>query len=348
MAAHPTTNLDDYDFRLPTKLIAQRPLADRAACRLLVVNRATGTLADCHFSNLPQLLREGDRLVVNDTRVIPARLLGHRATGGRVELLLHRQLDRALWECLAKPAGRLRPGERLDLGQGLSATVEGRGGEGLVTVRLRSHQPLARALARVGRVPLPPYIRRADTIRDRRDYASLFARRPGAVAAPTASLHFTNALLARLRAAGVRQSAITLHIGLGTFQPLRPHHLRTGRLHPERYAIPAATAQAVAATRAAGGRIVAVGTTVARTLETVAREHRGRLAAGAGETTLFIRPEFTFRAVDALITNFHLPRSSLLLLVSAFAGPGLTRAAYAHAIAQRYRFYSYGDAMLIV
>lgn len=341
-------NLDDYDFDLPPELIAQRPLADRSACRLLVVNRATHTLADCRFRDLPSLLRAGDHLVVNDTRVTPARLLGQRASGGRVELLLHRQLGRTHWECLAQPAGRLRVGERLDLGQGLSAAVEGRGGEGLVTVSLRSHQPLARALARVGHVPLPPYIRRADTIRDRRDYQSLFARHPGAVAAPTASLHFTRDLLARLRAGEVRTSAVTLHVGLGTFQPLRPHHLRTGCLHAECYAIPAATAQAIAATRAAGGRIVAVGTTVARTLESVAREHRGRVIAAAGETTLFIRPGFTFRAVDCLLTNFHLPRSSLLLLVSAFAGADLTRAAYAHAIAQRYRFYSYGDAMLIM
>lgn len=341
-------NLDDYDFDLPPELIAQRPSADRAGCRLLVVNRATGSLADCRFGDLPNLLRRGDRLIANDTRIIPARLLGRRATGGRVELLLHRQLGRTHWECLAQPADRLRLGERLDFGQGLSATVEGRGGEGLVTVNLQSHQPLARALARVGHMPLPPYIRRPDTIRDRRDYQSLFARQPGAVAAPTASLHFTPALLRHCRAAGIALSAVTLHVGLGTFQPLRAEQLRTGRLHPERYAVGAAAARAIAETRDRSGRIVAIGTTVARTLEAVAREHRGRAAAANGETTLFIRPGFTFRAVDCLLTNFHLPRSSLLLLVSAFAGFDLTRTAYAHAIAQRYRFYSYGDAMLIV
>lgn len=344
----PVIKLDDYDVGWPPELIAQRPLADRSACRLLVVNRATHTLADCRFRDLPSLLRPGDRLVVNNTRVIPARLLGQRASGGRVELLLHRQLGQTHWECLAQPAGRLRLGERLDLGQGLSATVEGHGSDGLITVRLRSHQPLARALARVGHVPLPPYIRRADTIRDRRDYQSVFARRLGAVAAPTASLHFTADLLERLRTGGVRTSAVTLHVGLGTFQPLRAEQLRTGRLHPERYAVGAAAARAIAATRDRDGRVVAVGTTVVRVLEAVARVHQGRVAAASGETDLFIRPGFRFRVVDALITNFHLPRSSLLLLVAAFAGADLTHAAYAHAIAQRYRGYSYGDAMLIV
>lgn len=346
MPAPKPINLDDYDFTLPPQLIAQRPLGDRSACRLLVVNRRAQTFADCHFYDLPNLLRRGDRLVVNDTRVLPARLLGRRESSGRVELLLHRPIGRARWECLAQPAGRLRQGERLEFGQGLSATVKSHGTGGLVQVVLHSRQPIARALARVGHMPLPPYIHRSDTIRDRRDYQTVFARRLGAVAAPTASLHFTEALLARLRTADVRQSAVTLHVGLGTFQPLRDTNLRTGHLHAERYTVSAATAQAITATRQTGGRIIAVGTTVVRTLESAARG--GRLASGSKETTIFIRPGFRFRVTDALVTNFHLPRSSLYLLVAAFAGSDLAQAAYAHAIARRYRFYSYGDAMLIV
>ncbi|MDO8560456.1 MAG: tRNA preQ1(34) S-adenosylmethionine ribosyltransferase-isomerase QueA [bacterium] len=340
-------DLQSYDFRLPPSLIAREPLA-RGTERLLVIDRRTRSWQHRTFADLPALLAPADCLVANDTKVIWARLQATRASGGAVELLLHRELAPGSWEALLKPAGKCRVGETLTVSPRISATVTAKYAEGLVTVTLQSDGPLEKILDAVGHVPLPPYLRRADTAADRVNYQTMFAKTPGAVAAPTAGLHFTPALLSALRQRGIAVTAVTLHVGLGTFQPLRHHQLRAGRLHAERYSVAPAAAAAVHACRARGGRVVAVGTTTVRTLEQSALDHRGTVAAGSGETTLFITPGFRFQAVDALVTNFHLPRSSLLLLVCAFGGRGLMLAAYQEAIATGYRFYSYGDAMLIL
>lgn len=342
--------LADYDYALPAQLIAQHPLPVRSASRLLQLERGSGALHDRRMDELPALLAPGDLLVCNDTRVIPARVLGHKASGGQVEIFLERVLggagDRALVQLRASKA--LRPGMPI-------ATA---GGE-LRLVALHDSmwevQTPGDALAFFeahGRVPLPPYIARDPDAADRERYQSLFARSPGAVAAPTASLHFDAPLLAALEARGVRRALLTLHVGAGTFQPVRSDSLDEHRMHPERYDLPPALVAAIAATRAGGRRVVAVGTTVVRALETAAllaagAGHAELLQPGSGESTLFIRPGFRFRIVDAMVTNFHLPRSTLLMLVAAFAGREPVLAAYAHAVRERYRFFSYGDAMLI-
>lgn len=330
----------DFHYELPPELIAQQPLATRSASRLLHLG-AQGRPEDLAFSALADLLRPADLLVVNDTRVIPARLLGHKRSGGQVELLVERVLDEHRLLAQLRASRAPRAGSWLDFGAD-AAQVEGREGPFFV---LAFATPLPAVLERSGHVPLPPYIRRGDEAADRERYQTLFAREPGAVAAPTAGLHFDAALLERLAARGVRLARITLHVGAGTFAPLREAQLESGELHAERVTVGPAAVAAIAEARAAGGRVVAVGTTVVRALEAAAAG--GVPAPLDGETRLFIRPGFRFGVVDALVTNFHLPESSLLMLVCAFGGMARVLAAYRHAVQQRYRFFSYGDAMFL-
>lgn len=343
----------DFDYELPPDLIAQQPLEDRGAARMLRLDRRTGTLAHRHVSDLPADLRPGDLLVVNDTRVIPARLLGVKAgTGGRVELLLLEELSPGRWEALCGASRRPRLGTRLNMGEGrLQATVVAWGEGGRVTVELAAGRPLPDVLEEVGLTPLPPYIRRDYGNReglgaDRDNYQTVFARVPGAVAAPTAGLHLTTPMLATLAERGIPHCTVTLHVGLGTFKPVAADEVEQHRMESERFTVPASTAAAITAARSAGGRVVAVGSTVVRTLETMAARHGG-VCAASGRTDLFIVPPYEFKVVDAMLTNFHLPRSTLLMMVSALAGPDLIRRVYREAVAERYRFYSYGDCMLI-
>jgi S-adenosylmethionine:tRNA ribosyltransferase-isomerase len=311
--------------------------------------RREGGPTDHVFHDLPRLLRPGDLVVVNRSRVFPARLLGRRAGGGAAEVLLLRPLGDDRWEALVRPGRRLRPGQAVVVDEGLSVAIEteATGEEGRRVVRLRAGEgTVEAALERAGHVPLPPYIRRPDRPEDRARYQTVYAREKGSVAAPTAGLHFTPHLLDDLRAAGLGVAEVVLHVGPGTFRPVTAENVEDHRLLPEPYLIPGPTADAIAAARARGGRVVAVGTTVVRALEAAARDD-GTVQAGEGETALVVRPGFPFRVVDALVTNFHLPRSSLLLLVAAFAGRERVLAAYAEAVRRGYRFYSYGDAMLL-
>jgi S-adenosylmethionine:tRNA ribosyltransferase-isomerase len=339
--------LSDFDYALPEELVAQEPVTPRDASRLLVLP-PSGPPEHRPFAELHALLAPGDLLVFNDTKVIPARLVGTKPTGGKVELLLCEPLAGGLgrrWRAMGQASKPIRPGAVLEF-DGLSARVDEREGEGFYVVTLdREGEALEAALARAGRVPLPPYIRRAPSEADRDRYQTIWARAPGSAAAPTAGLHFTDALLARLAARGVARAAVTLHVGPGTFLPIRGDALEGHRMHAEQYEVGEAAAAAIAACRARGGRVVAVGTTTVRTLESAWRD--GRVAPGPGRTELFIRPGHAFRAVDALVTNFHLPRSTLLVLVAAFGGTERVLAAYREAVARRYRFFSYGDAMLI-
>jgi S-adenosylmethionine:tRNA ribosyltransferase-isomerase len=349
--------LGAYDFELPPELIAQEPLAERDASRLLVLDRGTGAFEHRVFADLPALLRPGDLLVANRSRVFPARLLGRRAGGGAAEILLVRRHGAGVWEAMVRPGRRLRPGAVVDIGAGLRVLVEGPEPEAPPEGE-RAPSPLRRirlllddisedaALERHGHVPLPPYIRRGDAPSDRERYQTVYAREAGSVAAPTAGLHFTRALLDRLGERGIERAELILHVGPGTFRPIEVQDVREHRVDPERYTIPELTAAAVDRARAEGRRVVAVGTTATRALES-ALGPEGRLQPGEGETRLVIVPGVRFRAVDVLVTNFHLPRSSLLLLVSAFGGHDRVLAAYGEAVRQRYRFYSYGDAMLI-
>lgn len=359
--------LKEFDYDLPRKLIAQRPLAERDASRLLVVDRAARRSEDRAFRELPETLQAGDLLVFNNTKVFPARLLGRRrgltahsigkgnpARRGfltaEVELLLTRQESEDTWQALVRPGRKIRTGEILVFGEGqLEAEVLGRGAYGLRRVRLVAPSgTIEKAIDRLGHVPLPPYIARPDEAGDRETYQTVYAKARGAVAAPTAGLHFTRAILDRLRARGVETTEITLHVGLGTFQPVHAERIENHRMEPERFEIPASAAEAVNRALGDGRRVIAVGTTSVRTLEHVAAMHAGRVAPGRGETSLSIYPGFNFQVTRGLITNFHLPRSTLLMLVSAFAGRELILGAYRHAVAERYRFYSYGDCMLIV
>ncbi|HEX7315866.1 MAG TPA: tRNA preQ1(34) S-adenosylmethionine ribosyltransferase-isomerase QueA [Pyrinomonadaceae bacterium] len=350
--------ISDFDFELPDELIAQHPLERRDASRMLVVSRAEGAWRDASFAEFPSELREGDAVVVNNTRVFPARLVGRRQpTGGRVELLLVRrrvEFEGEAWEVLAKPARRLEAGARVTFGDGrlsaetLAATEDGAGR----VVRFQTEGDFASLLEEFGRMPLPPYIKReaddlASADEDRERYQTVYANAPGAIAAPTAGLHFTPHVFEHLRERGVRTAEVTLHVGYGTFAPVRADDLSEHRVAAEHFEVSEATATEINATREAGGRVVAVGTTTVRALESAVDES-GRVRAGRGETGLTITPGYSFRAVDAMLTNFHLPRSSLLVLVSAFAGRELVLNAYRHAVAARYRFYSYGDCMLIV
>jgi S-adenosylmethionine:tRNA ribosyltransferase-isomerase len=348
--------LSDFDFELPAELIAQHPPPKRGASRLLVVRAgkpaaspsgdgdvAAPALEDRSFAELPALLAPGDLLVFNDTRVIRARLFGTKDTGGRVEALVERVTGPHEAIAMLRASKRPKPGSRIAWRSG-GAEVIGRDGE---FWQLRFEEPVHDVLEREGRLPLPPYITHAPDAEDERRYQTVYAREPGSVAAPTAGLHFDEPMLERLRERGVRQAWVTLHVGAGTFQPVRVDDLSQHRMHAERYEVPEATARAIADTRRTGARVIAVGTTSLRTLESVAAARDGEVIAGAGETRLFVTPGYRFRVVDRLITNFHLPRSTLLMLVSAFAGVDAIRHAYAHAIAQRYRFFSYGDAMLL-
>ena len=328
----------DFDYHLPPEAIAQHP-GERGESRLLMLGRTT---AERRFAELPDLLDPGDLLVVNDTRVIPARLRARRPTGGRVEILLVERQESASWWCLLRPGRRLPPGAPLAVEGGPSARVEERA-DG--RFRLTFEQPIEPLLKEIGETPLPPYIDRPVEPRDRQRYQTVYAARPGAVAAPTAGLHFTPALLTALERRGIRQASLTLHVGPGTFRPVKAENPEEHVMDAERFEIPAATAEAVAATRRNGRRVVAVGTTVVRSLETAATSD-GLVAGGAGRTGLYIRPGYGFRVVDRLITNFHLPRSTLLMLVCAFAGRNRVLDAYRQAVGSGFRFYSYGDAML--
>jgi S-adenosylmethionine:tRNA ribosyltransferase-isomerase len=350
--------ISDFDFELPEELIAQHPLERRDASRMLVVNRVEKSWRDASFAEFPAELREGDAVVVNNTRVFPARLVGRREpTGGRVELLLVRrreEFEGEAWEVLAKPARRLEAGARVTFGDGrLSAETlsPNEDGAGRV-VRFQANGDFTALLEEFGRMPLPPYIKRdsedlAAAEEDRERYQTVYAAAPGAIAAPTAGLHFTPQVFEHLRARGVRTAEVTLHVGYGTFAPVRADDLSEHRVAAERFEISDRAAEAINATKETGGRVVAVGTTTVRALESAVDES-GRVRADRGETGLTITPGYRFRVVDAMLTNFHLPRSSLLVLVSAFAGRDLALEAYHHAVAVRYRFYSYGDCMLIV
>jgi S-adenosylmethionine:tRNA ribosyltransferase-isomerase len=341
----------DFDFELPEELIAQRPLAERAASRLLVLARRAGAPVDRLFVDLPSLLRPDDLLVFNDTRVIPARLQGRKPSGGAVEMLLERALEGRQALLHMRASKPLRPGQLVHTVGG-DVTVLGRD-EDLFRVQLPAEA--IEFFTRYGSVPLPPYISRDADRQDAERYQSLLARVPGAVAAPTASLHFDAALLERLAVLGISRTTLTLHVGAGTFQPLRTLKIDEHVMHAERVELPEAACEAIARTRAAGGRVIAVGTTVVRALEAAAAAWPPEIATDSwaplrpwrGDTRIFIRPGHPWRVVDALITNFHLPRSTLLMLVSAFAGRERVLAAYQHAVRERYRFFSYGDAMFI-
>jgi S-adenosylmethionine:tRNA ribosyltransferase-isomerase len=351
-------NLSEFDYHLPDELIAQEALADRAASRMLVVHRETGRWEDRCFRDLPEFLRTGDCLVLNDSRVFPARLFGHRSgvhslavgknnpkrhefLSGAVEVFLLRSVspDGRDWQALVRPGRKMRTGERIVFDEGLEAEIVARREFGERTVRFLGAGDLYAAFDRIGHVPLPPYIKRDDSPADRERYQTVFAREKGSVAAPTAGLHFTPEVLDRCQAAGAAVATVTLHVGLGTFQPLHQEVVEEVKLHTEHYRITNDSAAKIEAAR----RVVAVGTTSVRTLETAARD--GVLE---GETDIFLYPGVPFRRTGAMLTNFHLPRTSLLVLVSAFAGKDLMLAAYRHAVEARYRFYSYGDCMLIV
>lgn len=333
---------DEFDYMLPAELIAQSPAAERGASRLLHLDGATGKIADDRFSNLPGHLSAGDLLVFNDTRVIKARLFGIRDSGGKVEALIERMLPPRRALAMLRASHAPKASQRIRFGDRSTATVIERHDEFFL---LEFDDDVAAVVEDCGQLPLPPYIERPATGADSERYQTVYARAPGAVAAPTAGLHFDQPMLDRIAASGVRFAYVTLHVGAGTFQPVRVDDVENHVMHSERYEIPAATARAVADTRASGGRVMAIGTTSLRALESAAS--RGPLEAGAGETRLFIRPGYHFRVVDRLLTNFHLPRSTLLMLVSAFAGIESVRRAYEHAINGRYRFFSYGDAMLL-
>ncbi|HEX7803146.1 MAG TPA: tRNA preQ1(34) S-adenosylmethionine ribosyltransferase-isomerase QueA [Pseudoxanthomonas sp.] len=339
-----TLKKSDFHYELPPELIAQEPLAERSASRLLVVPPGEAPFADRQVRDFPQLLRKGDLLVFNDTRVIPARLFGQKESGGRVEILIERLLPENCARAQIGASKSPKPGGRIALDAGGEAEVLGRDGE-FYQLRFHVEGALESWLLKAGRLPLPPYIHRDPGIDDDERYQTVFARELGAVAAPTAGLHFDDALLETLRALGVEFGHVTLHVGAGTFQPVRVDDVREHRMHSEWLNVGAALVEQVRAARARGGRVIAVGTTVVRALESALRD--GELQPFAGETQIFIFPGYRIRSVDAMLTNFHLPESTLLMLVSAFAGKQRVFAAYEHAVREKYRFFSYGDAMLL-
>jgi S-adenosylmethionine:tRNA ribosyltransferase-isomerase len=353
---HVALKTSDFDYPLEPELIAQRPAGRREASRLMRLFRGSGAVEHRRFSELPELLRPGDLLVLNDTRVVPAKLAARRRTGGRIDGLFCREIRPGRWEVLLRGAGRCRPGEplALDADAAVTMTIDENLGAGRYVVRVTPPRPAEALLDRIGAAPLPPYIRRPADMTDEADrqrYQTVYASRPGAVAAPTAGLHFTEKLLADLARCGIQTATVTLHVGPGTFLPVKAERPRDHPMHAEWYELPPEAARDVAQARREGRRVVAVGTTSVRVLETVATG--GELRGASGWTDLFIHPPASFRAVDALITNFHLPRSTVLMLVAAFCDPGGTGGvevvlrAYAEAQRRRYRFYSYGDAMLI-
>lgn len=343
-------HISDFDYELPPELIAQQPLANRAASRLLVVDRASQTWSDSQFATFPEHLRPDDALVLNNTRVFPARLIGERSpSGGAVELLLVREIETGVWEALARPARRLGKGARIVFGGSrLQAKVLDLLDNGKRLITFETTEPLDRIIDELGQTPLPPYIKRDDAaeVTDRDRYQTIYASRRGAIAAPTAGLHFTPQVIEEIRARGVSISEITLHVGYGTFAPVRSDNLENHRVAAEWSSISAESAEVINRSRTLGGRVVAVGTTTTRALE--AATVNKSITEHAGFIDLTIVPGYQFRAIDALLTNFHLPRSSLLVLVSAFAGRDLIMEAYRHAVTAGYRFYSYGDCMLIL
>ncbi|WP_129791693.1 tRNA preQ1(34) S-adenosylmethionine ribosyltransferase-isomerase QueA [Sphingosinicella sp. CPCC 101087] len=338
--------VDRFDFELPPGRIALRPVSPRDAARLLLVDGEV--VSDRTVSDLPGLLRPGDLLVFNDTSVIPAQLEGRRGEA-RIGATLHKREGPREWRAFVRNARRLHAGDRIDFGEGVAAIAGGRGEDGSVLLRFEGEDPVEQLLERAGRMPLPPYIagRREADARDREDYQTMFAREPGAVAAPTAALHFTPRLMAALEGAGIGQETLTLHVGAGTFLPVKAEDTADHVMHSEWGRIPAATAERLNRVREGGGRLIAVGTTSLRLIETAADE-AGIIHPFEGDTGIFITPGYRFRAVDGLVTNFHLPRSTLFMLVSALMGLETMRRAYAYAIAQGYRFYSYGDASLLL
>ena len=360
--------VSDFHYHLPDGLIAQQPLPDRAGSRLLHLSAANAALADRQFRHFPDLLRPGDLVVFNDTRVFPARLYGRRKgfksqpisprnraarefLRGRVEVLLTRQLrqDPNEWECLVRPGRKISVGEHLFFGEQdeLEAEVIARGEFGERHIRFAPVPDFFAYIDRIGHIPLPPYISRPDSAADQERYQTVYARDRGSVAAPTAGLHFTREILDRLTARGIETAEITLHVGLGSFQPVRVQRVEDHRLHSESYSISAETAAKIGQARSQSKRVIAIGTTTVRTLEFSAQQHSGEVRAGSGEANLFIYPGYNFRVVQALLTNFHLPESTLLMLVCALGGKENVLNAYRHAVAQRYRFYSYGDCMFV-
>lgn len=341
----PQRTLSDFDYFLPEELIAQVPVPERDRSRLLVLERPRGSITHHIFGNIGAFLRRGDLLVLNDTRVVPCRIPARKPGGGKAELFLLEEEGVNLWRALVR--GSIGTGGTLSLAESISADILAVDGDGVRTIRFHGIPDIRCVLEEIGKVPLPPYIRREPSAEDVSRYQTIYAACDGAVAAPTAGLHFTGRLLRALEEKGVGTAMVTLHVGPGTFQPVRSEDLSSHRMHAERYSVPEGTAERIARTRREGGRVVAVGTTAVRTIETAADEH-GAVRPGDGVTDLFILPGYRFRAVDGMITNFHLPKSTLLMLVSAFAGREYARDAYASAVRERYRFYSYGDAMLIL
>lgn len=344
-------HLSEFDYELPEELIAQEPLERRDASRMLVVERDSKSWTEYNFSSFPELVREGDVVVINNTRVFPARLLGQRdPSGGRVEVLLLREIETSIWEALVRPAQRLNEGAQVRFGDSsLRAEVIASSTGGVRTLKFSGEKPLDTLIDEVGQTPLPPYIKRigGSSETDKERYQTMFAREKGAIAAPTAGLHFTPAITKALRDRGVRIAEITLHVGYGTFEPVRVDDVEAHKVAAEFFGISDAAAAMINEARAAGGRVVAIGTTTTRALETAAGGD-GIINPGNGSTELTIKPGYKFRAVDALLTNFHLPRSSLLILVSAFAGRELVLNAYHDAVKARFRFYSYGDCMFVI
>ncbi len=335
----------DFYFDLPEELIAQTPLQQRDRSRLMLLDKQTGAISHRHFYELPELLREGDCLIMNDSRVLPARLLGSRLSGGSVELVLLRDLGESRWECLSRPGRKTKPGTQLQFGDGeLMAEVEAVAEGGNRIVRFHYDGIFLEVLERLGKMPLPPYIK--EELQDAERYQTVYSRELGSAAAPTAGLHFTEELLDSIRAKGIRTGFVTLHVGLGTFRPVKEEEIEDHDMHSEFCMVPEETAALINETRANGGRVIAVGTTSCRTLESFAAED-GSIQPGARWTNIFIYPGYRFKCIDALITNFHLPESTLIMLVSALAGRENVLNAYCSAVAEGYRFFSFGDAMLI-
>lgn len=338
--------LKDFDYQLPPELIAQTPLEKRDASRLLVLRRGDGSMEHSVFHRLPEYLKAGDCLIINDTRVMPARLYGKKETGAQVEVVLLKRLGSDEWECMVRPGKRLKKGARIVFSQELSGEIMGELEGGNRVIRFSCEgKDFFSVLDRVGIVPLPPYITRK--LEDSERYQTVYAREKGSAAAPTAGLHFTPELLETLHSMGIEIGNVTLHVGLGTFRPVKTQHITDHHMHSESYVLPEKTAELINRTKENGGRVIAVGTTVCRTLESVARDY-GHITAASGQTDLFLYPGCEFRVIDGLITNFHLPQSTLLMLVCAFSGYENTMRAYRTAVEEKYRFFSFGDAMLIL